>query len=78
MGPLTPATPYEFFNLGVPASYTVTGGITVTFAATPTFDLRQEGNDTVLSTPQNQPDLNRGQVCYYISNFRALLPVVYR
>ncbi|MCL5994954.1 MAG: hypothetical protein M1546_02725 [Chloroflexi bacterium] len=78
MGPLVPATPYELFNLGVPASFTVTGGITVTFPATPTFDLRQEGNHTVLSTPLNQPDLNRGQVCFYISYFRGLFPLVFR
>jgi hypothetical protein len=72
------AMPFEFFNLGVPASYTVTNGITVTYPASPTFDLRQEGNDPVLSTPVNQPDLNRGQVCFYILKYAVLLPVITR
>jgi hypothetical protein len=70
-GPI-PASPYEFFTLGVPASYTVTGGITTTFAAQPVFDLRNEGNDSALSTPINQPDPNRGQVCFYNLNSQAI------
>ncbi len=65
MGSTIPASPYELFTLGVPASYTITGGITTTFPARPVYDLRQEGNDPVLSTAATQPDPNRGQVCFY-------------
>jgi hypothetical protein len=65
MGASIPASPYEYFELGVPATFTVTSGITTTFAAEPVFDLRAEGNDPALSTPLNQPDPNRGQVCFY-------------
>lgn len=59
------ASPYELFTLGEPASFTVTNDITTTFAAEPVFDLRHAGNDPALSTPINQPDTNRGQVCFY-------------
>ena len=65
IGAQLPASPYEFFTLGVPASFTVTGDITTTFAAEPVFDLRREGNDPAQSTPVNQPDPNREQVCFY-------------
>jgi hypothetical protein len=65
MGGSIPASPYELFTEGIPASYSVSDGITTTFPAQPAFDLRQEGNDADLSTPVNQPDLNRGQVCFY-------------
>jgi hypothetical protein len=72
MGSTIPASPYELFTLGVPASYTVTNGVTVTFAAQPAFDLRQEGNDPALSTPINQPDPNRGQVCFHNLDSQAI------
>jgi hypothetical protein len=72
MGAAIPASPYELFTLGVPASFTVTGGITTTFTAQPAFDLRQEGNDPALSTPVNQPDLNRGQVCFHNLDSQAI------
>ena len=72
MGSAIPASPYELFTLGVPASYTVTNGVTTTFAAQPVFDLRQEGNDPALSTPLNQPDLNRGQVCFHNLDSQAI------
>jgi hypothetical protein len=65
MGGGIPASPYEFFKTGARVSFTVTNGITTTFAAKPAFDLRQEGNDAALSTPINQPDPNRGQVCFH-------------
>jgi hypothetical protein len=65
MGAAIPASPYELFTLGVPDSFTVTNGITTTFPAQPVFDLRQEGNDPALSTPLNQPDPNRGKVCFH-------------
>lgn len=65
MGTAIPASPYEFFTLGQAASYTVTGGVTTTFPARPVYDLRQEGNDATSDTPVNQPDPNRGQVCFY-------------
>ncbi len=72
MGGAIPASPYELFTLGVPASYTVTNGVTTTFAARPVFDLRQEGNDPALSRPLNQPDPNRGQVCFHNLNSQAI------
>ena len=72
MGASIPASPYEYFNLGVPASFTVTNGVTTTFAAEPAFDLRYEGNDPALSTPVNQPDPNRGQVCFYNLSSQAI------
>jgi hypothetical protein len=84
MGPGSPANqflpsaPFEFFNTGARGTFTVTGGITVTTPARPTFDLRQEGNDAALSTPVNQPDLNRGQVCFYIVNSALFFPIVLR
>ncbi len=72
MGASIPASPYEYFNLGVPASFTVTNGVTTTFAAEPAFDLRYEGNDPTLSTPVNQPDPNRSQVCFYNLSSQAI------
>jgi uncharacterized repeat protein (TIGR01451 family) len=53
---------FEFFNTGVPPTITVSGGITMPVSALPAFDLRGEGNDPALSTPPNQPNLNRGRV----------------
>jgi hypothetical protein len=72
MGGAIPASPYELFTLGVPSSYTVTNGVTTTIAAQPVFDLRQEGNDPALSTPINQPDPNRGQVCFHNLNSQSI------
>lgn len=72
MGGGIPASPYEFFTLGVPASFTVTNGVTITFPAQPAFDLRQEGNDAAQSTPLNQPDPNRGQVCFHNLSSQAI------
>jgi hypothetical protein len=72
MGGSIPASPYEFFKTGARSSYTVTNGITTTFAAQPVFDLRLEGNDAALSTPLNQPDPNRGQVCFHNLSSQAI------
>ncbi len=72
LGDAIPASPYEWFTLGTRASYTVTGGITTTFPAHPAYDLRQEGNDPVGSTPIHQPDPNRGQVCFHNLNSQAI------
>jgi hypothetical protein len=72
MGSAIPASPYEWFTLGTRSSYTITGGITTTFPAHPAFDLRQEGNDPALSTPINQPNPNRGQVCFHNLNSQAI------
>jgi hypothetical protein len=68
----SPATPFEYFGLSAP----IVGELRVEPVLTSTFDLRQEGNDPVLSTPVGQPDLNRGQVCFYLLNYTVLLPVV--
>jgi hypothetical protein len=72
MGDSIPASPYEWFTTGVRASFIVTNGITTTFAAQPAFDLRLEGNDATLSTPVNQPDPNRGQVCFHNLSSQAI------
>jgi hypothetical protein len=72
MGSAIPASPYEWFTLGTRSSYTITGGITTTFPAQPAYDLRQEGNDPALSTPLNQPNPNRGQVCFHNLNSQAI------
>ena len=72
MGASIPASPYEYFNLGVPASFTVTNGVTTTFPAQPVFDLRQEGNDPALIHSLDQPDPNRGQVCFYNLSSQAI------
>ena len=72
MGGVIPASPYEWFRLGARSSYSITGGITTTFAAEPVYDLRQEGNDPAASTPVNQPDPNRGQVCFHNLNSQAI------
>jgi hypothetical protein len=71
----TPSTVFEFFGQdALPVLTRLNGAISSPI--TPTFDLRQEGNDTVLSTPIHQPDLNRGQVCFYIVNYSVLMPVI--
>ncbi len=57
-----PAALYELFDTGTPPTITVSSGITLPISARPAFDLRIEGNDPSLSTPVNQPDLNRGRV----------------
>jgi hypothetical protein len=72
MGGSIPASPYELFKTGVRASFIVTNGITTTFPARPVFDLRLEGNDPALSTPLNQPDPNRGQVCFHNLSSQAI------
>jgi hypothetical protein len=73
----TPSTAFELFGQdSAPILSRVTG--LGPSPITPTLDLRQEGNDTVLSTPLNQPDLNRGQVCFYLVSYSVLLPVVMR
>ncbi len=65
-----PASPFEFFTQGVPAGSS---------AAVPAFDLRQEGNDPALSTPVNQANPNRGQVCFMnIINTSTYLPLLVR
>ena len=68
----SPATPFEYFGRTTP----IVGQLGVAPVLTSTFDLRQEGNDPLLSTPAGQPDLNRGQVCFYLLNYTVLLPVV--
>lgn len=68
----SPATPFEYFGSTIPTMGLLGAGP----ALTSTFDLRQEGNDPLLSTPAGQPDLNRGQVCFYLLNYTVLLPVV--
>jgi hypothetical protein len=67
----SPVMPFEYFGNSTP-------GLSSLPVLTSTFDLRQEGNDPVLSTPLGQPDLNRGQVCFYMMNYTVLLPVVNR
>lgn len=62
IGEGTEPTIFEFFNEGTPASL---GGGGEVILATPSFDLRFEGNDPTASTPPRQTDLNRGQVGYY-------------
>jgi hypothetical protein len=52
---------FEFFNEGTPAVVGPEG--TITFAV-PDYDLRGEGNDSALSTPLTQRDLNRGRVAF--------------
>jgi hypothetical protein len=64
MGASIPASPYELFTDGVPSSAT---------AATPVFDLRQEGNDPALSTPDNQPNPNRGQICFHNLDSQSIM-----
>jgi hypothetical protein len=59
IGEGTEPTLFELFNDGQPASIGTQGEI---FLATPDFDLRAEGNDTGLSTPVRQRDLNRGRI----------------
>jgi hypothetical protein len=49
-----PEVAYELFDEG-----------TTPELAGPDYDLRAEGNDLALTTPGLQPDLNRGQVCFY-------------
>ena len=70
MGSAIPASPYELFTLGVPASYTVTNGVTTTFAAQPVFDLRQEGNDPALSSRSISPISIAGRSASTISTRR--------
>ncbi len=62
IGEGTEPTLFEFFNEGLTAG-TGSGG-EVTFAR-PDFDLRFEGNDSVLCSSARQRDLNRGRVCLY-------------
>jgi len=62
IGEGTEPTIFELFNEGLRAG-TGSGG-EVTFAR-PDFDLRFEGNDTVLCSSTRQHDVNRGRVCLF-------------
>lgn len=62
LGEGTEPTIYEMFDDGIPAS--ISGGGIVTFA-TPSFDLRNEGNDPAMCTPLNQADPNRDNIGFY-------------
>jgi len=62
IGEGTEPTLFELFNEGVRAG-TGSGG-EVTFASAD-FDLRFEGNDTVLCSSTRQRDLNHGHVCLF-------------
>jgi hypothetical protein len=62
IGEGTEPTLFELFNEGLRAN-TGSGG-EVTFAK-PDFDLRFEGNDTVLCSSTRQRDVNRGRVCLF-------------
>jgi hypothetical protein len=53
---------FELFNEGSDPS--IGSGGEITFA-TPDFDLRFEGNDAALCTPERQRDLNRGKVGFF-------------
>ena len=53
---------FELFNEG--SDPTIGSGGEITFA-TPDFDLRFEGNDAALCTPERQRDLNRGKVGFF-------------
>jgi len=67
----SPTIPFEYFG-GLP----LTASEQSIMPLSSHFDLRQEGNDPLLSTPVGQPDLNREQVCFYMMNYTVLLPVV--